>query len=259
MIAVLLAGRIGADVCAAPGALPVGSTTTAPAGVPDDPQELALLAGGPARDAGPGRIPPCGRAGRRAAGYDATSFAASPSASGRRPLREPAAGSWACTSLRMLIRQPVSLAARLAFWPAAPDRQREHLLRHGHVGDPVLLVDDDPVDLGRREGLGDEDGGVLVPLDDVDLLAGQLGHDRLDAGAALADRGADRVEALLARGDRDLAPAARVARDRLDLDGAGVDLGDLQLEQAAQEALVGAADAAPADPWASGAPRGRRP
>ena len=40
--------------------------------------------------------------------------------------------------------------------------------------------------------------GVVAPRDDVDLLARQLGHDRLDARAALADRGTDRVEPVLA-------------------------------------------------------------
>ena len=39
--------------------------------------------------------------------------------------------------------------------------------------------------------------------------------------------------------DRDLRAAARLAGDRLDLDGAGVDLGHLELEQALEEALVG--------------------
>ena len=41
--------------------------------------------------------------------------------------------------------------------------------------------------------------------------------------------------------DRDLRPAAGLAGDGLDLDGPAVDLGHLELEQAAQEALVGAA------------------
>ena len=84
--------------------------------------------------------------------------------------------------------------------------------------------------------------GVVVPRDDVDLLAAELGDDGLDARAALADGGADRVEAFLARGDGDLRAAAGLAGDRLDLDRAAVDLGHLELEQAAQEALVGAAD-----------------
>ena len=84
--------------------------------------------------------------------------------------------------------------------------------------------------------------GVVVPRDDVDLLAGQLGDDGLDARAALADGRADRVEPLLARGDGDLRAAAGLAGDGLDLDRAAVDLGDLELEQALEEALVRPAD-----------------
>ena len=97
-------------------------------------------------------------------------------------------------------------------------------------------------DLGRAQGVGHEEAGVVAPRDDVDLLAGQLGDDGLDASAALADGRADRIEALLARRDGDLRAAARLAGDRLDLDRAAVDLGDLELEQALEEALVRPAD-----------------
>ena len=124
----------------------------------------------------------------------------------------------------------------------AADGQREHPLGHGHVRDAVLLVDVDGDDLGRAQRVGDEHAGVVVPRDDVDLLAGQLGDDGLDARAALADGRADRVEAVLARRDGDLGAAAGLAGDRLDLDRAAVDLGDLELEQALQEALVRPAD-----------------
>ena len=71
---------------------------------------------------------------------------------------------------------------------------------------------------------------------------GQLGHDRLHARAALTDRRPDGVEAFLARRDRDLGTAAGLAGDGLDLDRPAVDLGDLELEQPLEEALVGAAD-----------------
>ena len=124
----------------------------------------------------------------------------------------------------------------------AADGQREHPLGDGDAGDPVLLVDVDRDDLGRAQGVGHEDRRVVAPRDDVDLLAGQLRDDGLDARAALADGRADRVEPLLARRDRDLRAAARLAGDRLDLDRPAVDLGDLELEQALQEALVRAAD-----------------
>ena len=142
----------------------------------------------------------------------------------------------------MSIRQPVSLAARRAFWPSRPMASESIRSGHDDVGDAMLFVDPDLDHLGRAQRLGDEGGGVLGPFDDVDLLAAQLGHDGLDAGAALADCGPDRIQARLARRDGDLGAAAGLARDRLDLDRSGVDLRHFQLEQTAQEALVGPAD-----------------
>ena len=102
----------------------------------------------------------------------------------------------------------------------------------------MFLVDVDRQDLGRRQGIGDEDRRVVVPRDDVDLLAAQLRDDGLDPCAALAHRGADRIEPFLARRDGDLRSAARFAGDGLDLDRAVVDLRDLELEQPLEEALV---------------------
>ena len=142
----------------------------------------------------------------------------------------------------------------------AADGQREHPLGHGHARDPVLLVDVDADDLGRAQRVGHEDAGVVAPRDDVDLLAGQLGDDGLDAarraGRPWRPTG---IEALLARRDGDLGAAAGLAGDGLDLDRAGVDLGDLELEQAAQEALVGAADEDLRTAWSSAGPRARTP
>ena len=66
----------------------------------------------------------------------------------------------------------------------------------------------------RRERVGHERRRVVVPGDDVDLLATELGDDGLDPRAPLADGGADGIEALLARGDRDLGPATGLPRDR---------------------------------------------
>ena len=101
-----------------------------------------------------------------------------------------------------------------------------------------VLVDDDAVDLGRRERRGDVGRGVLVPRHDVDALAAKLADDHAHAAALGADAGADRVEARLAARDGDLAAGARLARDALDLDDAVVDLGHLDLEEAADEAGV---------------------
>ena len=138
----------------------------------------------------------------------------------------------------MSIRQPVSFAREPGVLALAADGQREHPLGHGDARDAMLLVDVDAEDLGGRQRVGHEDGRVVAPRDDVDLLAAELGDDGLDARAALADGRPDRVEPLLAAGDGHLGAAARLAGDGLDLDRAGVDLRDLELEQAAQEALV---------------------
>ena len=140
------------------------------------------------------------------------------------------------------MRQPVSLAASRAFWPSRPIASES--MRSGTVTEAMRFGSSmsTPTTCAGLRALATNVGGVLGPRDDVDLLAAQLRDDRLDASASLADRGSDRVEALLAARDRDLAAAARLAGDRLDLDRAPGDLRHLELEQAAQEVLVRAAD-----------------
>ena len=173
--------------------------------------------------------------------------------------RRAALASATDTSLRMSIRQPVRRAASRAFWPSRPIASES--IRSGTVTLAIRCSSSMSTreDLGRAEGVGHEDAGVVAPRDDVDLLAGQLGDDRLDARAALADGRADRVEPVLARGDRDLRAAAGLAGDRLDLDRAAVDLGDLELEQALEEALVGPADEDLRAARSSAGPRARTP
>ena len=140
------------------------------------------------------------------------------------------------------MRQPVSLAASRAFWPSRP--MASDSIRSGTVTLAMRCSSSMSTETtwAGLQRVGDEDAGVVAPRDDVDLLARQLGDDGLDARAALADGGADRVEALLARGDGDLGAAAGLAGDGLDLDRAAVDLGDLELEQALEEVLVRPAD-----------------
>src|SRR5664280_534889 len=70
--------------------------------------------------------------------------------------------------------------------PFAADGEREHLLGNDDAGDPVLLVDVDGHDLRRAERLRDEDGRVFMPLDHVDLLAGEFRDHGLDARSTLA-------------------------------------------------------------------------
>src|SRR5215216_2393627 len=122
------------------------------------------------------------------------------------------------------------------------DRQGELLIGHHHRRRVRLLVRLDADHARRAKRMRDEAVGVGVPLDHVDALAAELVDHILDADAAQADAGADGVHALFARVDGDLAAEARLASDRLDLDRAAVDLGDLQLEQTLDQIAVRAGD-----------------
>src|SRR5207253_2669680 len=95
----------------------------------------------------------------------------------------------------------------------------------------ALVVEVHLADAGRRQRLRDEARRLRVPRDDVDLLAAELGHDHAHARAARADAGADRVDALGVRLDRDLRAVPRLACDAADVDEAVGDLRHLELEQ----------------------------
>ena len=122
------------------------------------------------------------------------------------------------------------------------DGQRELPLGHDGHCRLVLLVDVDAQDLRRAEGARDQAGSVLVPLNDVDLLAVQLVYDVLYADAAQAHTGPDGVDAFLFSPHGDLASRAGLPRDRYDLNGAVVYLRHLHLEEPPHQFLVGARD-----------------
>ena len=94
-------------------------------------------------------------------------------------------------------------------------------------------------DLGGRDRVAHEARRILVVRDDVDLLAAQLLHHRLDAGALHADAGADRIDVAVARATR-RSSRGRPARARTPRCATMplVDLGDLLLEQLLEQALV---------------------
>ena len=122
------------------------------------------------------------------------------------------------------------------------DRQAELVVGHDHVGLGEVVGDDDLLDLRRRERLGDEVGQVLAEGHDVDLLAAQLVDDHADATTASTDAGADGVDVVVVAPHGDLRAVPWFAGAGLDLDDAVGDLGHLELEQALDEARVGAAD-----------------
>src|SRR5262249_34974983 len=123
--------------------------------------------------------------------------------------------------------QPGQLGGEPRVLPLLADRERELALRGDHRRRPVALLDVDAHHLGRAQGVGDEHRRVAVPRHDVDLLTVELVDDVVDAAAAYADAGADRVDPLLARVDGNFRARAGLAGDRLDLDDAVVDLGHL--------------------------------
>ena len=110
-----------------------------------------------------------------------------------------------------------------------------------HLHQVLALVEDDLRDLGRREGPANELGWIRRIVDDVNLLAAQFLHDRLDPRTAHADAGADRVDLAVMRHDRDLGAPPRLPNGGLDLDDPLVDLGDLLPEEFDEQVRVGPA------------------
>src|ERR671933_692955 len=63
----------------------------------------------------------------------------------------------------------------------------------------LLFVDRDAAHFGRCERVDDKLRRIGIPQNDVDALAGELRGDGLDARAAHADAGADRIDARIFR------------------------------------------------------------
>src|SRR5258708_11884554 len=122
------------------------------------------------------------------------------------------------------------------------DRQREVRRGHHHGGGAGLDINADRVDPGRTQCVGDQLVGLLRPLHDVHPLARQLLADGVVAGPLWADARPYRVDALLARLDRDLSAQPGFAGQAFDHHPAAEDLGDLELEQALYETAVVARD-----------------
>src|SRR4029077_9747215 len=132
------------------------------------------------------------------------------------------------------------LRGELDVLATATDRQAQLIVRHDDLGLVLLLVHQNLADLGRRQRIDDEVGGVVRPRDDVDLLALQLLHDGLHAADAHADAGADRVDRAVVAQHGDLGAAAGIAGDRLDLDDVVVDFRHFLHEQLGHELRMAA-------------------
>ena len=229
------AGAIRAEVGATARLAAGTDRWTTRRGPAHDPDQRGAWALGPAGDAGargrvrvPGATTAAPTAARRVAPAADSAMAVSswavPSSAAAGDDRDGLTQCQAVGPLsdRMSMRQPVSLAASRAFCPSRP--MASDSIRSGTVTAAMRFSSSmsTPTTCAGRERVGDEHGRVVRPGDDVDLLAAQLRDDRLYATAALAHGGAHRVQALLAAGDGDLAAAAGLAGDGLDLHGAGV-------------------------------------
>ena len=115
--------------------------------------------------------------------------------------------SWA--SVMMSMSKPVSWRREAHVLAAAADGERELLVGHHDLDALDVVVEDDLGDLGRLQRVDEEGRRVLVPGDDVDLLALELGDHGLHAGAAHADAGADRVDRAVVGDDAHLGAASR--------------------------------------------------
>ena len=115
---------------------------------------------------------------------------------------------------------------------AAPaDGERQLLVRHHDFDALGFFVEHHLGDFGGRQRIDDEIGDIGRPRDDVDLLALQFVDHRLDAAAAHADAGADRIDRAVLGAHRDLGARARIAGDRHDFDHAVIDFRHFLAEQ----------------------------
>src|SRR5208283_3934756 len=124
--------------------------------------------------------------------------------------------------------------------PALADCQRELIVGHDHFHRMLVLVDYHLRDFCRRQRAADQFGLVVGPRHDVDFLAAQLLHHRLDARAFHPDARADRVDIRILRVDGNFGAAARLARALPNLDDALVNLRHFLLEQLHQKVVRGA-------------------
>src|SRR5258708_1192408 len=152
-------------------------------------------------------------------------------------------------SLDLFFRLDVDLRAdQLGGQPdvetALADGQRELIVVDDHVQVRAVGIlvpgHGDARDLGGRQRVLGEVHDVLVPGNDVDLLAAQLTDDRLHARPIHTDARADRIDVALPRHDRNLGPLAGLADRALDHHRAVVDLRHFHLEEFDEQAWVGA-------------------
>ena len=125
---------------------------------------------------------------------------------------------------------PAELAGQSHILPAAPDGQGQLIFADQNDCPAEHLAEDDFVDLGRLERVGNQHLHVIAPANDVDAFAGQLVDNILDTISANADAGPHAVDALVGAADGDLRAVTWLACLGLDFDHSVADFRNLLLE-----------------------------
>ena len=136
--------------------------------------------------------------------------------------------------------QPVSCEARRTFWPRRPmasdscSSGTTTSMRSASSSSTTLATSAGCSALTMKVAASGDHGmmSIFSPWSSL--------HHRLDAAAAHADAGADRIDRGIARDHGDLGAAARIAGDRLHLDDAVIDLRHFLGEQLGHELRMGA-------------------
>src|SRR5437667_465353 len=121
-----------------------------------------------------------------------------------------------------------------------PDRERELILVYDRLDRLGVGVREHPRHARRRERQLGKPLGIGRPRHDVDALAVELVDHGLDARALEPHAGAHGIDRVVARGDRDLGAAARLAGGGADLHDLLLDLRHFELEQRLDEQRIGA-------------------
>ena len=104
----------------------------------------------------------------------------------------------------------------------------------------LVLVDNHLGDFRRGQCAADQFGLIVGPRHDIDLLAAQLLHHRLNASALHSDAGADRIDVAILGIDRNLGAPAGFPSALANLDDSLVNFRNFLLEQLHQEEVRGA-------------------
>ena len=123
--------------------------------------------------------------------------------------------------------------------PAASDGQRQLIFLDQDDRPSDHVTQQHLIDLGRLQGIGNQDFWVFAIADDIDVFASQFFADSFDPAAAIAHADGDRVDLCVLAADGHLAAVAGLATDRVDRDHPFTEFGDLLFEQPLHELGTG--------------------